>query len=387
MSSHNGESVVITGAGLVLPGADTLPELSAAAREGVSAIRPVGRSTAGGEFAAGLVAGDQLAVLPARLRKRMDRFCALSMIAARRALNEAQLIGEDGTELRPGIDPERAGSYLANMFGGWDITEASMRQLCRVGYTGVSPYIASAWFPTASQGQLSINWGLRGFSKTVVGDTASAALAVGYAARAIRAGRADIMLAGGAEAPVTPYIQTFCSTSGRTSGTGYRPFAPDADGFQVGEGAVVFTLESLRSARARGVPALAEIAGFAAGHARETDVFGDAGTAALARVAGAALAEADTAPADLTYVGLDAQARPDADATELSALRRVLGATLDRTELRTVKPVTGHLLGAAPAVELAGAVDAVRRPAGPAAALVNARGADGTLACCALRAA
>lgn len=382
-------SVVITGAGIVLPGANDIDELAAAAAAGRSAIAPIDRFETGDQASAraAVVEDDELAVFPARLRKRMDRFCTLSMVAAQRALGDAGMLDGDGRHVAPDIDLERTGVYLANMFGGWDITEESMRRLCLMGYTGVSPYVASAWFPTAPQGQISIRWGLRGFAKTIVADTASGALAVGYAARAIRDGRADVMLAGGAEAPVTPYTHTFCSKSGRMSPTAYRPFEPDADGFEVGEGAVVFALESLEHARDRGAPVLAEIAGFATGHASVRDVFAPAGGPVLTRVAGEALAGAGVEPSAVDYVGLDGQGTREADDSETAAVRELFGRRDGAPAGRTVKPATGHLLGAAAAVELAGAVHAVGDRGRHDTALVNARGADGTVACCVLRAA
>jgi 3-oxoacyl-[acyl-carrier-protein] synthase II len=378
-------TVVITAAGVVLPGADNLDELGAAVATGASAIAPIDRfDTAGHASSDAAVVDDaRLAAFSPRLRKRMDRFCTLSMVAAHRAMADAGLLGDDGRTVTG--DRERIGVYVANMFGGWDITEESARRLHQIGYQGVSPYVASAWFPTASQGQITIHWGLRGYAKTVIADTASGALAVGYGAAAIREGRADVMLAGGAEAPVTPYTHTFCTTSGRLSATGYRPFQPSADGFQVGEGAVLFVLESREHAQERGAPILAEVAGFRTGHAPSAEVFGERGTAALTRIAAAALEDAGAAPADVDYVGLDAQGRPDADASERAAMAQLLQGRFGEVAQRTVKPVTGHLLGGAAASELAGAVQAVND--GRRTALVNARGADGTIACCVLRAA
>jgi 3-oxoacyl-[acyl-carrier-protein] synthase II len=369
----------------VLPGADDLDELAVAAAEDRSAIAPIDRfdTTGHASDAAAVVDDEQLTAFPARLRKRMDRFCTLSMVAARRALDGAGLLTDDGKRLT--ADPERTGVYVGNMYGGWGITEESARELHQIGYRGVSPYVASAWFPTAAQGQISIYWGLRGFSKTVVADTASGALAVGYAADAIRQGRADVMLAGGAEAPVTPYTHTFCTKSGRLSATGYRPFDASADGFQVGEGGVIFVLESLEHARRRSADIIAEVAGFSVGHARSEDVFGPGGSEVLARVGATALHDAGCGPQELDYVGLDAQGRRDADLAEESAMRGLLGERAATLTQRTVKPATGHLLGAAAATEVAGAVQAVTT--GSRAALVNARGEDGTVACCVLRAA
>lgn len=395
--------VAITGLGLSLPGAQSLDELAEPVRLGHTFLGETDRITAAPTACAdaGVVEDGPVGAADRRLRKRMDRFTWLAMAAARRALEDAA----------SPAGPDRTGVYLANMFGGWEITDPSLRGLFQTGYTGVSPYIASAWFPTAAQGQITINRGLKGFSKTIAADTAGAALALGYAARAVQEGRADLMLCGGAEAPVTPYAYTFCLTSGRLAAGTYHPFHQGADGFCVGEGAVVLALEDHEAAVARGARIHAELAGFAAGHAPADDVFGGKGRRVLAEVVGEALDEAGVAPGDLDYVGLDAQGASAADRSELVALTEVLGAAAADVPCTSVKPVTGHLLGAAPAVEVAGALLAMRTGVIPPiagcehplpaldlvtgrartgrrvrTALVNARGADGTVAALVLKA-
>lgn len=392
--------VVVTGLGLVLPDAATPEGFWSLLASGHSAIAPIDRFPTGGypNPAAGMV-GDVVekaafTSFPKRLRKRMDRFCQLAMSAAGSAIDDAGL--------DESLNTHRTGVYLGNMFGGWDVTEPSMRGLCKQGYTGVSPYVASAWFPTAPQGQISIHWGLKGFSKTAVADTASSAVAIGYAAAAIADGRADVMLAGGAEAPVTPYTYTFCATSDRLSPGTYRPFDERADGMQVGEGAVVLVLEAAEAARARGARVHGRLAGFATRHTREDEVFGPAGADAIAGTIRAALDASGVDTVDAVL--LDGQGFADADNAELTAVRAVLGTV----PASTAKPATGHLLGAAPAVDTAAALLAMRhglippttgceRPVDPMivtnaplerdvrSALLVSRGADGTLAATVLR--
>jgi 3-oxoacyl-[acyl-carrier-protein] synthase II len=397
--------VVVVGAGFVLPGARTKEQFWSLARSAKTATASIDRfpvETYTGRRA-GVVADSELASLPTRMRKRMDRFCQLAMVATQDALLSAGLAD--------GVPADRTGIYVGNMFGGWEITEPSLRCLCQVGYTGVSPYIATAWFPTAPQGQISIHWNVKGHNKTIAADTASAAVAIGYAARAIAEGRADIMITGGAEAPVTPYTYTFCETSGRLTAGEYVPFTEEARGFQVGEGAVMFVLESEPSARARGARVLAEVAGFATGHARSGEVFRRPGSTTLARIARAALRDAALTATDLDYVGLDAQGTVDADRSEAEAMTDLLGDARDGAPCSTAKPACGHLLGAAPAVEMLAALLSIEHSeiapiAGVArgrheldlvvgdprsqdiqAALVAARGADGTVAALALTAA
>lgn len=392
---------VITGMGLALPGASDADQLWRAVTEERSAVRPIERFATDSYPCpnAGFLAEDTeretIGTFTPRVRKRMDRFCQLALSAAQCAQRDAGLA--------PSEDADRTGVYVGNMFGGWEITEPSLRGLLKVDYTGVSPHIASAWFPTAPQGQITIGNGLTGFSKTLVADSASAALAIGYGARAVAEGRADVLLAGGAEAPVTPYAYTFCTTSGRLSPTGsYRPGDAAADGLCVGEGAVMLVVERAETARARGAVPLAELAGFAVRHVPQDEVFGPAGTSALAAALTAALNEAGADRVDC--VALDGQGTLAADASELSAVHSVLGPV----PLTTAKPVTGNLLGAAPAVDAAVALLSLRHGTIPPVAgcrrpqdagivvgaprktplrtvALLARGADGTIAASVLR--
>ncbi|MGW5677891.1 beta-ketoacyl-[acyl-carrier-protein] synthase family protein [Streptomyces sp. NPDC003860] len=393
---------VITGIGLALPGASDTDQLWRSVTEGRSAVRPIERfdtesyPCANAGFLAEETERKTIGTFSPRVRKRMDRFCQLALSAARSAQLDAGLA--------PSEDADRTGVYMGNMYGGWEITEPSLRGLLDQGYTGVSPHIASAWFPTAPQGQITIGNGLTGFSKTLVADSASAALAIGYGARAVSEGRADVLLAGGAEAPVTPYTYTFCTTSGRLSPTGtYRPGDDASDGFCVGEGAVMFVLEREETARARKAVPLARLAGFAVRHVREDEVFGPTGTRTLAAALTAALDEAGVEHVDC--VALDAQGAAAADESELTAIHSVLGPV----PLTTAKSVTGNLLGAAPAVDAAVALLSLQHGTIPPVTgcehprnahivvgaprdtpvrtvALLARGADGTIAASVLRA-
>lgn len=384
--------VAVTGVGLAVPGAGSPEVLWESLTSGTSSIGAISA------FDASPYTSDQAGMLdaaveeqtidtiPPRLRKRMDRFCQLAMSSASAAMVDAGLDVERS--------PEDIGIVLSNMFGGWDITEPSVRGLLGQGYNAVSPYIASAWFPTAPQGQISIARGLKGFAKTVVADTAGGALALGYGARAISASRARVVLAGGAEAPVTPYTYTFCETSGRLSPTTYRPFDRHADGFQVGEGAAVLTLEDADSAAERGAEVYALVRGFAVGHCLEREAFASAGTHVLARTIDSALEQAGVDRVDCVIA--DGQGKPQADGNELEVIRTRLGAV----PVTSTKAATGHLLGAAGAVDALTAVLMLRHQIIPATTgcnhpvstlivteptqrslrtvLLIARGADGT---------
>lgn len=134
-----------------------------------------------------------------RVIKKVDRFSLLGVAAARAALGEAAL-DESGVA--------RCGVVTGNMMAGWTFTEEQLRALHGRGVDSVSPYLATAWFPAAPQGQITINLKMRGFAKTVTTDRCAGAQAIGLAFDLIRAGRADLLLAGGVEAPVTPFVES-----------------------------------------------------------------------------------------------------------------------------------------------------------------------------------
>jgi 3-oxoacyl-(acyl-carrier-protein) synthase len=242
------------------------------------------------------------------------------------------------------------------MYGGWGVTDPGLRNLLRKGYKEVSPYIASAWFPTAPQGQISIQWGLGGYSKTVVADTASSMLAIGYAARAIEEGRADLMLAGGAEAPITPYTYSFCARSGRLSSTSYQIFDSEGAGFLVGEGAVILVLEELKAAQRRHAHVYGEISGWATGYfPQQNDPWSDRGER-LSHVIKQALEQASVNSDQIDYLGLDAQGLFAADRAEAQAIACAFETADQQPVATTCKPTLTHLLGAGAGTEVATAL-------------------------------
>ncbi len=390
---------VITGIGMITPGGTTLPEVWETVLHGQSVARPIETFDAAlyPTQKAGIVESkDIFKPFSARSLKRMDRFCCLALAATNQALQDSAM------DLQ-GIERSSAGVYVGNMYGGWGVTDPSLRRLLIDGYREVSPYVASAWFPTASQGQITIQWGLQGYSKTITADTASSALAIGYAARAIEQGRADVMIAGGAESPITPYTYSFCTRSGRLNPAGYQIFDAEGTGFLVGEGAVMFVLEELKAAQQRHAHIYAEVAGWATSYLpQENSLWSDEGRS-FARLITRSLADAKVNLEDIDYLGLDAQGLLAADLAEAQAIGRIFATSLQQPPATTSKPTLTHLLGAGAATEVATALLAMQygtippvslspsairdnplhlvvgepRQAEVKNALVNARGADG----------
>lgn len=147
---------------------------------------------------AGQVEEFQPVHLSRRVLKKMDKFSIMALMATEQALVDAGI--DMSVE-----DPYSAGVFIGNTLGGWLYAETELRDLYQEGRDGVSPYNASAWFAAAPQGQISIHYGIKGYSKTVVADRSGALMAIGYAVRVIKNKKLSIALAGGTEAPVTPY--------------------------------------------------------------------------------------------------------------------------------------------------------------------------------------
>ena len=257
---------VITGIGVVSPAGNSPEELFDRLTSGEGFTSEISRFDASRYPSrhAGLVSdpgGEE--IFSKRLLKKLDRFSHMALTASDGAIKDS------GINL-DGEDKNRVGIAFGNALGGWSFAEEELRDLWTHGLREVSPYQATAWFPAAPQGQISIFYGIKGFSKTIISDIASSHLAISYAARAIQTGKADVMLAGGTEAPVSPYALLCCNTSGELSLTGsYRPFSKGRDGYIIGEGAAVLVIEEMEKAVARGARIYAEVKGF--GHTSDGD--------------------------------------------------------------------------------------------------------------------
>jgi hypothetical protein len=187
-----GEAVSVISAGVAYHGMESAAEIAAALRE----KRRVWQSEQGG--CPELWQLQQAAGIEARAARKLDRFSLLALAAARAAILQSKL---------PPHEMTNCGIYSGNMMGGWTFTEPQVRALHRDGLEAVSPYLATAWFPGAPQGQISIHLAMTGFAKTVTTDRCSGAQAIGLAYERIRSGlQPALLLAGGAEAPVTPFV-------------------------------------------------------------------------------------------------------------------------------------------------------------------------------------
>jgi 3-oxoacyl-(acyl-carrier-protein) synthase len=292
--------------------------------------------------------------------KKLDRFSHMALLAADDAINDSRIDIESE-------DKERIGIIIGNALGGWAFAEEELRDLHRLGVREVSPYQATAWFPAAPQGQISINYGIKGFGKTIISDIASSHLALNYAAMVIKSGRADVVLAGGTEAPVSPYALLCCNTSGELSLTGsYKPFDRSRDGYVIGEGSAVLIVEELERAKKRGARIYAEIKGF--GHTSDgiSPTGHDPEGKGIARAMKSAIDGAGIKPDDIHYILPAATGGMNSDEGEAKALGNLFGERLNASvSVGVPKTLFGNLLGASGACDAAIACLAIERGLAP----------------------
>lgn len=358
--------VVVTGLGMVTPlGLDARAtwEGLLAGRSGVRRIEHFADERFAGTVAAEVRGFDPAAFMERKEARRADRFTQFAIAAAEEARGQA------GHEPREGGDARMA-TLIGTAIGGALTMEREYEALRERGPGRVSPFTLTRMLPDMAGGELSIRLGAKGVNFAVASACASGADAIGVAAGMIRRGEADAAMAGGAEAAVTPLVVAgFAAARALTESTdpatASRPFDANRDGFVIGEGAGVLLLEAEERALARGAEPLAELAGYGASsdafHVTQPDEH--AAGAALAMET--ALAEAGMAPDDVDYLNAHGTSTQMNDRCETAAVKRVFGEHARTLPVSSTKSMTGHLLGAAGAVEAGIAVLALRHGAIP----------------------
>jgi len=222
--------------------------------------------------------------------------------------------------------------------------------------------MASAWFPAAPQGQVSIYYGIKGFSKTIVADRASSLMALGYARKVLNKNKLNMILAGGMEAPVTPYALLCCNTYGALSRNNsnpqeaYRPFNKKRDGCVIGEGAGIVVMESVGRAAKRGVKPLAYICGYATTCDGISRIDCATDGRQLARAITLALSDAQANTDEIDYISLDGLALDLWDNSELTAIKNIFKERIKDIPISCPKSMFGNLLGASGAVDMITAI-------------------------------
>jgi 3-oxoacyl-[acyl-carrier-protein] synthase II len=347
--------IVITGMGIVAPPGVGKANFWRHIRQGDSFISPITRFDA--SLYPSRLAGQVKELEPysnsfsPRLLKKIDLFSHLALVASELALKDANI------DLK-NFNLKRSGIFMGNAIGGWLFAETELRDLYLEGREGVSPYMASAWFPAAPQGQISIHYGIQGYSKTLIADRAGSLMAIAYGARTLKRKKLDLVLAGGMEAPVTPYALLCCNTYGHLStknddpACAYTPFDKQRSGFVIAEGSGILTLERLADAQKRKAPVYAEICGFATncdGYDRiEPEPQGNH----LAWAIEEALKEAGFTKESIDYICADGSGTIDGDISETRAIKKVFGKRAKDIPVSTPKSMFGNMLGAQGGVDV-----------------------------------
>lgn len=356
---------VITGIGCVTPIGIGREAFWEGLRRQRSAVRPLDRFDASAMRSRIAAHVDDFAPerwIPARRVRRFDRYSQFAVAAAALALADAGLLrSPPGGEplLDDDLLPERCGVEMGSALGGIGYAEEQYGSYLAGGLRAVDPNLALTVFGGAASCNIAIMFGLTGPNQTNAMSCASGAIAIGNALRAIRSGAADMMLAGGAEAPLTPLcygafaLIRAMSTRNDDPATACRPFDAERDGFVMGEGAAVLVIEELGRARARGAHVYAELLGFGltndAHHMTAPRPDGRCAAEAMRL----ALADAGLPPEAIEYVNAHGSSTPLNDAAEALAIRSVFGRRADRIPVSGTKAYYGHPLGASGAIEAA----------------------------------
>lgn len=282
--------------------------------------------------------------------KRLDRFAQFSVATARLAIEDAALRMD-------ALDPDRVAVQIGSALGGVVLAEEQYERYQKGGVKAVSPLLALGVFGGSASCNIAIEFGLTGPNATNSMSCASGAMAIGEAWRLIRDGTADVVLAGGVEAPLSPLsygafaILRAMSTRNEDPGRASRPFDVDRDGFVMGEGAAILVLEEMEHALARGATIYAELAGYGTSNDAFHMTAPRPDGAQAARAMRQAIGVARIEPEEIGYVNAHGSSTPLNDATESRVIREVFGEHADSLAVSGTKGYHAHALGASGAIE------------------------------------
>jgi len=345
--------VVVTGVGLLSPvgiGTDANWAALCAAKGGIGPITRFDPAQFSSRIAGEVKGFDPLQFLEKKDVKKMDIFIQYALAASTFAVGDAKLVVNDA-------NADRVGVFIASGIGGFSTIEREHEELLHGGPRRISPFFIPASIINLAAGHVSIRFGARGPNLATCTACTASAHAIGEAYEIIRRGDADVMIAGGSEAAITPMgvggfaAMRALSTRNDDPDHASRPFDKDRDGFVIGEGAGMIILERLDVAVARGAAIYAEVAGYGL----SSDAFHltaqpeDANGAV--RAMQMALRKAGIQPEDVDYINAHGTSTPINDPTETLAIRRCFGEHAHKLAVSSTKSMTGHLLGAAGGLE------------------------------------
>lgn len=364
MKEENGnmrKRVVVTGMGAITPlgsELDTFWENLKAGQSGIREVTKVNKDDFPSKVAAEVTDWDASLYMDKKEAKRMDLFTQYAVGAAKIAVDDANLTIDES-------NADRVGVWVGSGIGGMATYEEQFRRFMDKGYRRVSPFFVPMLIPDMAAGQISIQLGAKGINSCTVTACATGTNSIGDAFKVIERGDCDVMLTGGAEAPITNMSFAGFSTAKALSvnpdpNSASRPFDKERDGFVMGEGSGILVLESLESAQNRGAHIYAEIVGYAStGDAHHITAPAPDGEGAQ-RAMKQAIEDAHLSPSDVDYINAHGTSTPFNDKFETTAIRSVFEDHADDLMVSSTKSMTGHLLGAAGAVEAIASIKAIQ---------------------------
>ncbi|MBK9713873.1 MAG: beta-ketoacyl-ACP synthase II [Kouleothrix sp.] len=356
------ERVVVTGMGVVTPLGIGLAPYWGSLVEGRSGVGPITLCDPGdspSRIAAEVAGFEPRDYMDAKEARRVSRASQFAVAAARMALADSGLVLDDGNRYE-------VGALIANGSTSPPDTEKAARTMFDRGFDKINPFYITGALPNMPSCQVAIQLGLLGYNTAIATACAASTQAIGEAAEVIRRGDAEVMLAGGTEAPICQLtLASFCairalSTRNDAPERASRPFDAQRDGFVLAEGAGVLVLERLSNARRRGASIYAELIGYAstcdAYHVTAPHPEGDGAARAIAR----ALQRARISPQQVDYINAHATSTPTGDVAETLAIKRAFGEYANSVPISSTKSMIGHLTSAAGAVEAAAAILALK---------------------------
>jgi 3-oxoacyl-[acyl-carrier-protein] synthase II len=355
--SKQGERrVVITGLGVVSSigiGKESFWDSLRAGRSGIRQITSFDFTSYDCQIAGEISDFDPADFMPAQTARRIDRFAQFGLAAARLAVNDAGL--DVARE-----DAGAVGIILGTSIGTLCYAERQIALFYEKGAKRINPFFSTSVIPSSAATQIMLDLGIHGPSRTLTTACASGTGSVGEAFHRVKDGELDVILAGGAEAPITPLVLStlsaiqLLSVANETPQRAYRAFSKDAAGFVLGEGSGILILEELEHALRRDAKIYAEVVGYgASSDAYHVMMFAPSLEHPVAAIRNA-LDEAHMTPADLGYLNPQGIAIPANDRSEVDIFKLALGEAISKIPLSATKPLTGHVLGGGGALELIG---------------------------------
>lgn len=359
--------IVVTGVGAISPLGNDLPSTWAAIIAGQSGVAPITRFDSTGyetTFAAEVKGFDAAGRLGRKDARRTDRYTHYAVAAALEALEVAGLTINE-------TNAERVGVLIGSGMGGAETLDAGMETVLTAGPKRLSPFFMPMFLGNMASGTVAIVTGAKGPNYSPVSACASSGHAVGEAMEILRRGDADVMIAGGSEAPMARMVVAGFNAMGALSTrndnpqAASRPFDAERDGFVLGEGGAVLVMETAEHAARRGAEVLAVVAGYATTDDANHMVQPAPGGVGAARAMTLALEDAGLQPGDIGYLNAHGTSTQLNEKFETEAIKAAFGDYAYRLPISSTKSMTGHLLGGAGALEAAITICALRDGVAP----------------------